>query len=112
MREHSWLDRSVGDLVMDEGVILRADPLSEDRTEIVAATDLNVGAIVRNSESGRWSYDAQLKAFLGIEGDPDFGTDAEAGNEMQDLIPSLAQVNQKISRLIVIRNEDDAATDS
>ena len=111
MSHHSIAYRSVGILLTDEGVILRADPLPEGRTEIMASTGLIVGAIVRNSESGRWSYDAQLRAFLGIDGDPDFGTDAEAGRKMGGVIPSLAQVKEKIRRLIVIRNEDDAAAD-
>ena len=111
MSHHSIQYRSVGILVIDEGVILRAEPLSEGRTEILAGTGISVGEIVRNSESGRWSYDAHLRAFLGIEGDPDFGTDVEAGKEISDLIPSLGQVNEKIGRLIVLRNEDDRATD-
>lgn len=111
MSHHSIAYRSVGILVLGEGVVLRAEPLPEGRTKIMASTGLDVGAIVRDNESGRWSYDAHLRAFLGIEGDPDFGTDAEAGREIPGLIPSLGQVNEKIRRLIVMRNEDDRATD-
>ena len=107
MSHHSIEYRSVGILLISDGVILRANPLAEDRTDVVVTGDIRVGAIFRDSTTGQWHYDGHLKTFLGIEGEPVFDTDAEAGRRMQGLIPSMVEVKEKLRRLIVQQDEDE-----
>ena len=61
---------------------------------------MNAGAIVRDHETGRWRYDAEMREWLGIIDDPDFANDAEAGRKLRSLMPSLSQVNDKVISLL------------
>lgn len=88
--------RALGTLVIDEGVIIRAYPDGDDRTIIEVAPSLIAGAIVRNPQTGRWRYDSEMRAFLGIVGDPDFPTDHEAGDELEEWLPPLSQVRARV----------------
>ena len=94
--EHPLLRRTLGTLVIDQGVIIRAWPEEEDRTRIEAAPGIDIGAIVKNPQTGRWSYDDELRTFLRIAGDPDFAEDDEAGNRLEELLPPLAELNAVI----------------
>ena len=75
--------RSMGILVIGEGVTIRAYPQAEDRTAIELAPDTPVGNIVRDPESGRWRYDEQLVNALGLDGNPWFDTDLKAGPRIE-----------------------------
>ena len=85
--------RSLGTLIIGEGVIIRAEPATEDRTDIQVAPDTIVGAIVHDSETGRWRYDETMRMALGITENPDFATDAEAGKKLREFLPPLSQIN-------------------
>ena len=87
------MTRAMGTLVFDEGVIIYVYPNRDDATDIVLAPGRRVGAIVREAESGRWRYDKTMRQALGIVEDPDFETDLEAGNRLEDFLPPLPQVN-------------------
>ena len=92
-------NRAVGILVIEEGVIIRAHPTTEDRTDItVAPNDVIAGAIIRDPATGRWRYDETARRALGINGDPDFATDIEAGRELQEHLPPLPQVREFFGR--------------
>ena len=87
------LTRARGTLFFDEGVIIRAYPVAPDRTEIELAPERDAGAIVQDSRTGRWRYDARLRANFGIAEDPDFPTDLEAGNRLPDFLGPLSEIN-------------------
>ena len=91
-------DRAMGILVIDEGVIIRAYPETENRTEIELAPSVMVGAIVRNPKTGRWQYDDAMRMALGITKNPDFATDLEAGKRLLDFLPPLPQINAMVRR--------------
>ena len=95
-----YLHRSLGTLIFGDGVIIRAHPEQDDRTGIEVAPGMNAGAIVRDSQTGRWRYDSEMREWLGIIGDPDFATDAEAGGELENWLPPLSQLNAKVVRLL------------
>ena len=99
--------RAMGILVIDEGVIIRAYPQTEDRTAIELAPDTLVGNIVRDPESGRWRYDEQLVNALGLDGNPWFDTDYEAGGALRSHLPPLAQVNAFARGLLQRRIDDE-----
>ena len=83
-------DRSLGTLIIDQGVIIRAGPVNDGRTEVELAPDIEAGAIVRDPETGRWYYDIQMIAVLGIGQTPDFETDQEAGDRLDEFLPPLS----------------------
>ena len=97
--------RAMGILVFDEGVIIRASPQTEDRTAIELAPNTHVGNIVRDPESGRWRYDEQLVKALGIDSNPQFDTDYEAGSALRSHLPPLAQVNAFARGLLSSRQD-------
>lgn len=99
--------RAMGILVIDEGVIIRAHPQTEDRTAIELAPDILVGNIVRDPESGRWRYDEQLVNALGLDGNPWFDTDLKAGRALKGHLPPLAQVNAFARGLLQRRIDDE-----
>ena len=90
------LTRAMGTILFKEGVILRAYPLEENRTEIELAPNIRIGAIVRDPETGRWRYDDALRTALGIVKAPEFTTDCEAAESLEEFIPSLSAA-QRIS---------------
>ena len=90
--------RAMGILVIDKGVIIRAFPATESRTDIEIAPDHRAGAIVCDALTGRWRYDDVMRNALGIKADPDFATDAEAGQRLKDYLPPLSQVNAFVRR--------------
>ena len=66
----------------------------DNRTAILLAPgDENIGAIVRNPETGRWRYDDAMREVLGITDNPEFATDGEAGNELEHCLPPLEQLH-------------------
>lgn len=97
--------RSMGILVIGEGVTIRAYPQAEDRTAIELAPDTPVGNIVRDPESGRWRYDEQLVNALGLDGNPWFDTDLKAGRALRSHLPPLAQVNAFARGLLSTRQD-------
>ena len=105
MTEQSMLPRAMGILVFDEGVIIRAYPVSDERTDIELAPSTRVGAIVRDLGTGLWRYDEELRTALGIREDPRFDTDYEAGNALEDHLLPLHQVNLFARGLLSPRQE-------
>ena len=97
--------RSIGTLIIDQGVIIRARPVNDDRTEIELAPDIDAGAIVRDPETGRLYYDVQMREILGIVETPDFETDLEAGNRLNEFLPPLSQVNAKARQIAAERRQ-------
>ncbi len=77
---------AAGILVFDKGVIIRAYPVDKNRFQVVLAPDIDAGAIVRDAETGLWSYDEKMKAVLSIRNDPAFSTDIEAGKRLDEYI--------------------------
>ena len=97
--------RSIGTLIIDQGVIIRAGPVNDDRTEVELAPDIDAGAIVRDPETGRWYYDIQMREVLGIVQTPDFETDQEAGDRLDEFLPPLSQVNAKVRQIVAERRQ-------
>ena len=89
-------ERSMGNLIINGGVIIKAWPEEEARTTVVGNGDVELGAIVRDGE-GRWRYDKSLRDAVGIEDDPYFETDKQAGDMLEDHIPSLERVRMMLS---------------
>ena len=92
--------RSMGILLLDEGVVIRAYPNAEERTDIEVNAGIVVGAIVRVSDTGRWQYDESMRQALGITDNPDFENDLEAGKNLRHHLPPLPQVREVISALL------------
>ena len=92
-------------MIIDQGVIIRAGPVNDDRTEVELAPDIDAGAIVSDSETGRWYYDVQMREVLGIVQTPDFETDQEAGDRLNEFLPPLSQVNAKVRQILVERRQ-------
>ena len=100
------LGRTLGILILDEGVILHAQVETEDRTRIEVNGEIPVSAIVRDSDTGRWRYDQSMRRALGIDTNPDFTSDLEAGNALQDCLPPLQQLREFIRGLLDPRCDD------
>ena len=83
---------AMGIIFVGDGVIIKAYPETQNRTEIVVAPNTKVGALVRNPETNRWRYDDDMRAALGIEANPEFETGAEAGNELGTYLPPCSQI--------------------
>ena len=88
------LTRAVGTLIIDQGVIIRAFPEDENRTWVELAPGIDAGYIVRDLGTGKWYYDSQIRAMLGITKNPHFETDGEAGDSLQDFLPPLSELNE------------------
>ena len=98
------ISRSMGILVIDEGVVIRARPEKEHRTEIEVNDGHRVGEIVRDSTTGRWRYDETMRGALGITENPEFDTDYEAGDRIESYLPPLPQLRQFVLGLIDSRH--------
>ncbi len=98
------MTRSMGTLIIESGVIIRAYPQTEDRTAIELAPESCVGNIVREPDTGQWCYDEQLRKALGIKNNPGFATDKDAGDALRDHLPPLDQVNA-FARLLLRRGQ-------
>ena len=98
------LNRSMGILVFDKGVIIQAEIIDESRTAIVLAPNIQVGEIVQDHETGLWYYDSDMRSKLGIKENPRFETDARTGNALEDLLPDLSQINAFARRIIAERS--------
>ena len=96
--------RSMGILLIDQGVVLRAYPNTEDRTDIEVNAGTKVGAIVRDSKTGKWRYTESLRVLLGLEDDPEFDSDLDAGKKLAAYLPPLAQVRENIRALLRLQN--------
>ena len=92
--------RAMGILILDEGVVIRAYPNAEDRTDIEANAGITVGAIVRLPGTGRWTFDEPMRRSLGIRDAPDFESDLEAGKNLREHLPPLSEVREKIRDLL------------
>ena len=88
------LTRAVGTLIIDKGVIVRAFPEDENRTWVELAPGIDAGCIVRDLGTGKWHYDSQMRTVLGITKNPQFDTDGEAGDSLQDYLPPLSELNE------------------
>ena len=78
--------RAMGTLKIGGGLVVRAVPQQEDRTDITLTGDIDAGAIVRDPDSGRWRYDDKMREVFGIGDNPDFATDGEAGKKLRKLL--------------------------
>ena len=96
--------RSMGILFFDQGVVIRAYPNEEDRTDIEVNAETKVGAIVRHSKTGKWRYTESLRVMLGLEDDPEFDSDLDAGKELAAYLPPLSQVRDNIRALLRMQN--------
>lgn len=104
--------RAMGTIVFDEGVEMRAYPEAEDRTEIEVAPGIRPGAIVHNYKTRRWRYDDMLRTTLGIRGNPDFPTDIEAADRIQEFLPPLSEVHAFIMSIIEARKNSPGEEDT
>ena len=94
-------------LIVDDGVTAQGIDVSDDRTEIIlGAAKVEAGAIVRCPETGRWSYDRQLRLCFGIDGNPDFETRHQAGEAIQDHAIPMAQLRESLRHTLWPKTQD------
>ena len=87
------VDRCLGILLIKDGIIIRCSLESDDRTKIVVGGfDIDAGSIVRNPETKLWQYDDRLRSVLGLQSDPRFSSDAEAGKRLTDYMMPPAEL--------------------
>ena len=82
------LTRAFGILTFAGGTDIRASVVDDDRTDIFMLEKVVLGSIVKDASTGRWSYDRVLRDALGIEENPFFDTDKEAGDALSKYLPS------------------------
>ena len=96
MVDERWWTRSIGTLLIDNGIIIRAVCADDDHTFIEVAPGTPAGAIVRDPETKRWRYDSMMREVLHIAQDPDFTTDAEAGRQLRQYLPPLDELHARL----------------